>query len=120
MLFSRLTNFLPALLMIFLYGFLAGCVNVAISPILLHVTPRKFVGRVAGVLNPALALALLLSVTLVVYLDNTLLHHFQTSLWGMRLGSIDTILFGTGVLALLGGIYAMISFHKATIVESEK
>jgi MFS family permease len=116
--YARLTNFSLALVVTFLIGFLSGGINVAVGPILYHTTPRAFIGRVAAVVTPALALSSLFSVALVSYLDSTPLHNFQTSLLGIHFGPIDTIFLGAGVLATLGGVYAMINLRGLTIADT--
>jgi MFS family permease len=80
--YARLTNFIPALIITFMIGFLAGSVNVAVGPILFHTTPRELIGRVAAVVTPALALSSLISIAIVSYLDSTLLHNFSARIPG--------------------------------------
>lgn len=119
-LYARQVSFLPALALVFLIGFLVGAVNVAVGPILFQTTPRELIGRVAAVVTPALALSSILSISLVSYLDGTLLRNFHATIVGIQFGPIDTIFLATGVLALLGGLYALIQLrclNNATAVE---
>src|SRR5579875_636595 len=52
--FSRLTSFGPGLGTFFLLGVSNAGINVTVGPLLLHTTPRKFVGRISSVMTPAL------------------------------------------------------------------
>ncbi|MBA2287020.1 MAG: hypothetical protein H0W02_16225 [Ktedonobacteraceae bacterium] len=70
--------------------------------------------------TPALALSSILSIALVSYLDGTLLHNFHASLLGITFGPIDSIFLGTGVLAMLGGGYAMFTLRGIHIADTEE
>ncbi|MDQ2714812.1 MAG: MFS transporter [Chloroflexota bacterium] len=118
--YARLTSFPPALVITFLIGLLTGSVNVAVGPILFHTTPRELIGRVAAAVTPALALSSILSIALVSYLDGTLLHNFHASLLGIQFGPIDSIFLATGVLATLGGGYAMLTLRGVHIADTEE
>lgn len=104
--YARQTQVAPALVLIALSGVTVGAVNVAISPLLLHLTPRDMIGRVAAVFNPVTSLATLASIALAGYLDGVALHGFHQQVLGVRIGPVDTIYTATGVLILLGGLYA--------------
>ncbi|TMC24944.1 MAG: MFS transporter, partial [Chloroflexi bacterium] len=60
--YARLTNLVPAMVVLFLLGLVTTAVDVAAGPLVLDVTPRELVGRVAALLNPALTLVTMLSV----------------------------------------------------------
>src|SRR5205085_2415498 len=47
--YARLTSVVPALVVLFLLGMVTTAVNVVAGPLVLHVTPRELVGRVASV-----------------------------------------------------------------------
>lgn len=104
---SRLTQFVPALITLFLVGIAQSWLNVAVGPILLNVTPREMVGRVSAVLNPLLTLASLVSIVLSGYLVSNVLQGFHLTALGIAFGPLDTIFLVAGVLAVLGGLYAM-------------
>ncbi|HLW02201.1 MAG TPA: MFS transporter [Ktedonobacterales bacterium] len=109
--YARLTSFAPALVVNLLVGFSNGPVNVAVDPLILHVTKREFVGRVMAVLLPAINLASIVSMALAGLLASTLLHGFHATLLGITFGPIDTIFVGSGILVILGGLYAMLNLR---------
>jgi MFS family permease len=109
--YARLTSFAPALVVNLLIGFSNGPINVALDPLILHVTRREFVGRVMAVLLPAINLASVVSIALAGLLASTLLHGFHAALLGITFGPIDTIFVGAGVLVILGGLYAMVNLR---------
>jgi hypothetical protein len=81
-------------------------INIATTPIILHVTPRKFLGRVYATLNPILTISLAFSAILASYLDSTSLRNFHATVFSLSFGLIDTLLSVAGLLAIVGGIYA--------------
>ena len=109
--YARLTSFYPALAANMLLGFWNGPINVAIEPLILHVTKREFVGRVMAVILPTINLASIVSIALAGLLASTLLHGFHATLFGITFGPIDTIFVGAGLLIILGGVYAMVNLR---------
>jgi MFS family permease len=109
--YARLTSFAPALVLNLLLGFCNGPINVAIDPLILHVTKREFVGRVMAVILPSINLASIVSIALAGLLASTLLHGFHSTLLGVTFGPIDTIFTGAGILVILGGLYAMLNLR---------
>ncbi len=116
---ARMTNFALGVVFLALVGLTIAPVNVVIGPLMLHVTPREFVGRVMAVINPTNALASMVSVAIAGTLASTLLGGFHTTLLGLSFGPIDTILTGTGVLVILGGLYAMLSLRGVILARPE-
>lgn len=108
LIFARMSLFLPALALLGIMGGFIAAVNVAATPLMLRVTPKQLIGRVAAVVNPVMNLALLLSVSLAGFLDSAVLHSFHSRLLGLSFGSIDTIFLVTGVIIVASGIYSMI------------
>jgi MFS family permease len=108
---ARMTDLIPAFVVIVLLGLPYAAINVAVSPLQLEVTPRVYVGRVASLLSPAGNLALIFSVALAGYLDSTALRGFHMTVLGVVLGPIDTIFTAAGILIVLGGLYAMASLR---------
>lgn len=108
LIFARMSLFLPALALLCIMGGFIAAVNVAATPLMLRVTPKQLIGRVAAVVNPVMNLALLLSVSLAGFLDSTVLHSFHAHLLGLSFGSIDTIFLVTGVIIIASGFYSMI------------
>ncbi len=114
LIYARLTSFVPAAVVIFLLGLIAPAVNVVAQPLLLHVTPREFVGRAAAVLMPALNLATILSVAVTGYLYSTVMQNFHATVLGIAFGPIDTIFTATSLFVMGGGLYAMVKLRGVT------
>jgi MFS family permease len=114
-LMARMTNVIPALTLAFLMGFTNTPIEVALMPLLLHATPQKFIGRVTAVLSPMMSLASTLSIVIAGYLDSTVLRNFHTTLLGIAFGPVDTIFTCAGILAILAGIYAMLSLRNVRL-----
>src|SRR5579859_101942 len=112
---SRMSLFIPALVVLFLAGIVQAAANGAIGPLLLSVTPRELVGRIAAITQPTMTLAALVAIALSGYLDSTVLSGFRATFVGMRFHAVDTIFLVAGVLAALGGGYAMIALRGAKV-----
>jgi hypothetical protein len=113
--YSRLTGLEPALALLFLMGLPGAGVNVAIGPMLLHVTPRELIGRVSAILTPAMSLAGLVSISIAGYLASTVLRDYHTTVFGIALGRIDLIYTVAGLLIVGAGIYAAASLRGLTL-----
>jgi MFS family permease len=109
---SHLTSFYIALGAAFLFGITASAVLVTVGPLALDNTPREYVGRVTAVINPIGRMAALVSVALAGSLVSTVLHGFHASILGITFDPVSTIFTGTGVLAVLGGLYARVNLRK--------
>ena len=103
---SRLNSIGPGLAAYVVFGFAQGPVNVALTPLVLHVTPRELVGRAVAVLEPATMLASVVSLVLAGIAVSTVLRGFHTVLLGFAFGPVDTIYTVMGLLTILAGIYA--------------
>ncbi|HEV7127782.1 MAG TPA: MFS transporter, partial [Ktedonobacterales bacterium] len=103
---SRLTSYYPALVVQFLIGVPNAAMNAAVGPILLHVTPRQLVGRMAAIINPVATLVGLLSAGLAGYLLSGVMHDFHATLFGLTFGPVDTIFAVAGAIGMLGALYA--------------
>jgi MFS family permease len=113
--FARLTGLVPALVVLAVLGLPGAGINIAIGPILLHVTPRELVGRVSAIFTPLSNLAALLSVALAGYLASTVLRDFHATLLGLTLGPIDTIYTVAGLLIVVAGLYAAVNLRALTM-----
>lgn len=116
-LFGRLTQLIPGLVVMFLIGLLNVATTIASRPLLLRYTPKELVGRVASVINLAFSLAGLLSATLAGYLVSFVLPQFHSVVLGMAFGPVDTVYTAAGFLIVIGGLYAMIVLRS---VQKEK
>ena len=106
LLYSRLTSFVPGVVALVLLGLAVPINQVAISPIVMRVTPRVYLGRVSATINPLVHAASILGMLLGGLLYGTVLRDFETEVFGLRLGPLDTIFAGIGLLCLLGAAYA--------------
>ena len=106
--YSRLTSFIPALIIIFCAGVFLAALNVVVGPLILRVTPRAYVGRVVAALNPTSAVMQVLGIVLAGSLASNILLHLHTQFLGMTFGPVDTIFTGGAVLILMGGVYALL------------
>jgi MFS family permease len=113
--YALLTNFGLALVLLVLLGVPNAAVDVAIGPIVLHATPREYLGRISAVLTPSVSLATMLSLTLAGFLDSTLLRSFHATLFGVHWGPVNTIFAGTGLLTIIGGLYAMVNLRDVNM-----
>ncbi|MFL5659818.1 MAG: MFS transporter [Ktedonobacteraceae bacterium] len=111
-LYARLTDYTLALIILFLQGIPNAALNVAYGPLIMSATPRPFLGRVSALLSPLTNLAALLSTVAAGYLVSTLLHNFHASILGIAIGPIDTLFTISGLLAVLGGIIAMLNLRS--------
>lgn len=116
--YSRLGSFVPALVVLALVGVVVSLVNVAVMPMILQVTPRELLGRVEAVITPASSLASVASIAGAGLLVSTVLHGFHASLGGLHFGPVDTILSGTGIIVLAGGVFAMIRLRGYGVEET--
>jgi MFS family permease len=111
LLYARMTSFLPALLLLFVYGILVAVQNVTATPLVLHTTPPELIGRVGAVFTPLMTLAALLSMALAGILDSTLLRGLHMNVFGASFGPVDTIFTGTGIASIIAGLYAVLSLR---------
>jgi MFS family permease len=108
---ARFTSIGPGLVAYVVFGFTQGPINIAVTPLVLHVTPRELVGRAVAVLEPAIMAASILSLLLAGLLDSTVLHGFHAHLLDFAFGPVDTIYTAVGVLIFASGIYAMLGLR---------
>ena len=106
--YSRLSTFVVACVVLFLTGMPVAALNGAIMPLLLAAAPKELVGRVAAVINPAVSLASIASIALSGVLVSTVLFHFHTQALGLHFGPIDTVFSAAGVMILIAGTFALL------------
>jgi MFS family permease len=105
--YSRLTSFVPALVVILIAGVVQAMLNTVAAPLLLRVTPRQYVGRVASIVNSSVALSQVIGTILTGYLAGTVLVNLRQSARGFTFGPYDLLIGGGGVIVALGGLYAL-------------
>lgn len=115
LIYARLTTVAPALALMCLTGFLLSTAQVAETPLLMHATPEMFLGRVSSVLVPALSGAELIGIGLSGYLASTLLRDFHASVFGIRMGPVDTIFTAMGVSLVTAGVYTLITLRRVRL-----
>ncbi|HKD74922.1 MAG TPA: MFS transporter, partial [Ktedonobacterales bacterium] len=92
----------------FFIGIPQAALNVAIGPFLLNAAPREMVGRISSLFNPIVVIAQLASIAIAGYLTGVVLAGLHGTLLGIMYGPIDTIFTFAGILAICGGLFAMI------------
>lgn len=112
---SRQVDFVPALVFGFLLGVPNGLTNVALMPLVLHVTPREMVGRVMTVLEPSMMVAQIASVAVFGTLASTVFSHFYLRVLGQTFGTYDTLVLIPGILCLFAGTIAAVSLRHVAI-----
>jgi len=112
---SRQTALVPALVCAFLLGVPNGVMNVALLPLVLHITPRQIVGRVMGVLEPAMTAAQVASMAVFGALASTVFYRFRASVLGVELDTYGLLILISGLLCLLAGAIAFASLRHVTV-----
>ena len=109
-LFARQSILWLALALLCTAGLPLGALNAAVGPLLMHIIPHEIMGRVMGVFATSQTLCSLVSVSIAGLLG-TFLIGLHANLLGIVFGTYDTIYLGTGLLFLLGALYAMINLR---------
>jgi MFS family permease len=118
---SRMTDFAPALGALFVIGVLQSGLNVAALTLALRVTSKEMVGRMVAVVGSAITLCSLVAMGLAGYLASTVLAGFHAEAPGVSLltfGPIDGIFAASGLLAALGGLYVGMRLHGVRLTPS--
>ena len=113
--FSRMTSFAPAIVVLCLTGAFNAALNVAIGPIVMRVTPKALLGRVVAILQPAVTVASLASIALAGYLASTVLRDFSAAVLGVTFGPLDTIYGVAALLILLSALFAYLGLRRVTL-----
>lgn len=104
--YSRQSEFLGGIALLFLFTVPLTMLNTAMAPLLLAAAPAEYRGRVVAVFHPMTQLAAMLAAVLSGWLAGTVLRNFEGVVAGLRFGAVDTILAVAGVLIVLSGVYA--------------
>ncbi|HEX6818912.1 MAG TPA: MFS transporter [Ktedonobacterales bacterium] len=116
--YARLTDVAPALVLMGITGFLLSAAQVAETPLLMHATPQAFLGRVSSVFVPALSGSELVGIGLSGYLASTLLRGFHATVFGIPIGPIDTIFTAMGLALVAAGVYALVNLRGVRLAQS--
>ncbi len=117
LIYARLTEIAPALVLMGLTGFLLSTAQVAETPLLMHATPEEFLGRISSVFVPALSAAELVGIALSGYLASTLLRDFHATVLGIHIGPVDTIFTAVGISLAAAGIYALVNLRGVRLAQ---
>jgi MFS family permease len=90
-------------------------INVTVGPLLLHLTPREFVGRISSVMTPSVTLASMASAAIAGYLVGNVLRGLHVSLLNITFGPLDTVFMVSGILVIGAGVYAMLALRGVAL-----
>jgi MFS family permease len=107
--YSRQSSLVPGLIAIFVFMIPVTALNTGLSPLLLAVTPKEYMGRMMAVFSPVNMAASTISVVLAGTLASTTLSNFHATVGGIHFGRVDTIFLASAILIVLAGIYAYFS-----------
>jgi MFS family permease len=116
LIYARMTSFAPAILMLLLQGLVNGMTETLMITLVIQVAPRDFVGRVLSVFTSLYGLAYICATMLAGYLDSTLLRHFHAVVLHITFGPIDSMIASIGIIAIIGGVYAIGTLWNAQMV----
>jgi MFS family permease len=115
LIYAQLASVPAGLALIFLFGLVFPAVDIAISPIMLRVTPRAYLGRVGGTLNPLINVATLVGVLAGGTVYGVLGQSFSVTFLGVQFGALDGLLSLTGLLSILAAAYAWRRFASSAV-----
>ncbi len=113
--YSRQSSVEAGLIVIAILGFGFPFLNVALSPMMLRVTPRAYLGRVNGTLNPVITIAQVTGVVAGGLLYQALGPDRATEVGPVRVGALDGLLLASGLISILAGIYAWRRFASSAV-----
>jgi MFS family permease len=102
---ARQTNFVAALAVIFVLFIPLTLLNTALSPQLLAVTPREFLGRMNAFLGPLVQISGMVSIAISSALVSTVLLNFHGSAAGVHIGRVDTLYACGALIIVAAGLY---------------
>ncbi|WP_063774812.1 MFS transporter [Kitasatospora azatica] len=109
--YARMTSFWPAVALIAALGVALIAVNAAVAPLVMGAVPKEFLGRVFSAFNPVQQVASLIGMAAAGPLAANW-RYSHTTLGGLHIGGIDTILTGSALLVLAGGVYAVLGLRE--------
>lgn len=104
LLYSRLAELAPALVVLAAIGCTFGAINAAAPPIFLAVIPPNMTGRVMSVFNLLQQVANISSLAIAGFLAGTVLQRFHPKVFGITFGPIDTIFATSALLITIAGL----------------
>lgn len=112
LIYARLTSFGAALAVLFVVGFPQAAVNVAAAPLVMKATPRELLGRVFSLVQPITAIGGIISTAGAGFLAASVLAGLDAHVFGVHIGTYDSIFSIAGVLCLIGGAYALVNLNR--------
>jgi MFS family permease len=112
--FSRLTLFPLAALVMGLCGITNGAANAAAPPLILGATPQHLIGRMSAVFNPVQQVASIASMAVAGVLASTVLRGMRVVIAGAAFGPIDTIIGVSGLTILAAGLWSLAPMQSVT------
>ena len=113
--YAWMNQFLLAACLFGLLGIPNAMNNVAMSPLILEVTPSTFVGRIFALLIPAWSSVFFLAILLSGALYSRIPIHTRIAFWGIRIQPLTILLTLTGMMVIIGGIYAIKGLKQTPI-----
>ena len=113
--YARLTSFGAALVVLFVVGLPQAAVNVAAAPIVMGATPRELLGRVFALVQPITAIGGIISTAGAGLLATSVLSSLDARVFGVHIGTYDTIFSLAGVVMLIGGTYALVNLRGENV-----
>lgn len=104
--YSRLTDFPPALVLTMVIGTIVPALSIALSPIMQRETPRHLLGRVSATINPIIIGSSLLGASIGGILYGAIKDVVDARILGIHVGPLDTIYFAVGLTTLGAAAYA--------------
>ncbi|MFC0529784.1 MFS transporter [Phytohabitans kaempferiae] len=110
-LYARSTTFAAGLLLLLLLALPLAAMNTVVAPIVMRSVPRDLLGRVFGLVQPAIQLMSVVSIGAAGWLSSSLLRDLDADVAGVRFGTYDTIFLGAGILIAICGTYAWLALR---------
>ncbi|MBO0778443.1 MAG: MFS transporter [Ktedonobacteraceae bacterium] len=116
--FSRLSDWRPALVITFMFSAVSGALNIVSTALLIGETPNSLIGRVSSVMSTLTNISSTIAGMLGGYLASVALVALHWHILGTGFGKFDTIYAGAGILFFLSGIYTLAALRGVTIETS--
>lgn len=100
MVYSRITDFGPALLIFFVAALPIAMVNAFIGPLFIQSVPSAMLGRASAAVNVLPTIASLIAMGAAGWLVSTVMRGLDVRILGTTFGPVDTVFFLAGALFL--------------------
>lgn len=109
--YSRLSTFAAGLVTLLFLAAPLAAMNAVVAPIVMRSVPRRTLGRVFAILQPAIQVMSVIAIAVAGWLSSSVLRNLHADIAGVELGTYDTIFGAAGLLITAGGLYAMIALR---------